>query len=63
MYFCWNRGVGGKLTPSKREEIVTSTNNKRDENIVVAHKLDAYQAEMPLFYLETLFPPPKEEKA
>lgn len=61
MYFCWNRGVGGKLTPSKREEIINSRNSKRDENIVVAHKLDEQQAQVPLHYLAIVYPPPKEK--
>lgn len=61
MYFCWNRGVGGKLTPSKREEIITSTNGRRDENILAAYKLDEQQAQVPLNYLAIVYPPPKEE--
>lgn len=62
MYFCWNRGVGGKLTPSKREQIINSSNSKRRDDILIAHKLDAYQAQVPLRYLEILFPPPKKEE-
>lgn len=62
MYFCWNRGVGGKLTPSKREQIVSSANSKRRDGILAVHKLDEQQAQVPLNYLAIVYPPPKEEK-
>lgn len=54
--------MGGKLTPSKREQINSSANSMRRDDIVVAHKLDDWKVQLCLDALITLHPPPKEEK-
>lgn len=53
--------MGGKLTPSKREQIINSSNSKRHDDILVAYELPANLECALLDSLVQLYPPPKEE--
>lgn len=59
MYFCWNRGWDGKLTPSKRDEIIRSTDNKVYPTIAYYYKISGRIAELPLYALVRIYPNPE----